>query len=127
MKQSTVILDPRNFPEYASLYEWRQFLKAELLKKRDYKSDFSGKLITRHTGCEMHEGILTRANVPQGISWSRLIHHEYNCFLLLKDEHDPICPSRAWCIARSYGLYGEDTVREWYYSLPFKVFPFQLP
>lgn len=102
---------------FASLYEWRQFLKKELLRKRKYRSDFSGKpLRQRH----MHEGILTRANVPKNISWHIKIYHEYNCFLLLPEEHIPQPPSREWCILRSYELYGKDAVIEWYYSLPWK-------
>ena len=125
--QSTTILNPSNFPEYESLYDWRVFLKKELLKKRGYKSDYSGTPITRYVGVELHEGILTRANVYKGIYWSKMIYHEYNCFLLLQSEHIFRPPSRAWCIQKSYELYGREIVREWYYSLPFKAFPFQLP
>ncbi len=122
-----ITLDPDNYTYLKTDSEWREFLKIELLKKRGYKSDYSGKPITRNTGCHLHEGILTRANVPMGIKWHRLIFHEYNCFLLLAEEHIPNPPSRQWCIDKSYELYGHDKVREWYYSLPFKSFQFQLP
>ena len=103
---------------------WRKYLKEELLEKRNYKSDFSGKKLS---SCHMHEGILTRANVPKSLKWHILIYHEYNCFLLLEEEHIPFPPSREWCIEKSYELYGRDKVRFWYYHLPFKVFPFHLP
>ncbi len=121
-----IILNPNNF-NFKSDYEWRQYLKSELLKRRGYRSDMSGLPITRSTGCEMHEGILTRANVPKGIRWHRQIYHEYNCFLLFTEEHIPCPPSRQFCIDRSYYLYGREAVRDWFYSLPFKALPFQLP
>lgn len=122
-EMSNLPLDPSCYG-IKDVTAWRKYLKEELLEKRNYKSDFSGKNLS---SCHMHEGILTRANVPRSLKWHILIYHEYNCFLLLEDEHIPQAPSREWCIKKSYELYGRDKVRFWYYHLPFKVFPFQLP
>ena len=116
--------------EITAVYEWRQFLKKELLKKRKYRSDLSGKPLTQ---CHMHEGILTRANVPKSIWWHVLIYHEINCFLLLPEEHIPQPPSREWCIQKAYDRYGSEVVQEWFYNLPWKQIagkpqtPFLLP
>lgn len=109
-----------------TIHGWRLFLKQELLKQRHYRSDFSGRLITEGTGCEMHEGIVTRAVVPKGIWWHYMIFHPYNCFLLLPEEHHP-APSKEWAISKAYALYGREAVREWFYGLPWKVVPFHLP
>lgn len=117
-------IDPRNHI-FDDLDAFRAFLKNELLERRHYQSDLSGKWL--YGGCEMHEGILTRANVPRGIWWHYMIFHEFNCFLLLPEEHRPFPPSREWCIEKAYERYGREAVKAWYYSLPFKSFPFQLP
>lgn len=109
------------------LKPWRAYLKLELLKQRGWKSDFSGRRITEITGCHLHEGILSRADLPANVIWAWRLHHPYNCFLLLPDEHIPNPPSRAWAISKAYALYGRDNVREWYYGLPFKKRPFELP
>lgn len=111
----------------ATMSDWRRYLKTELLKQRKYRSDYSGKLITDESGVELHEGIVTRANVPKGVSWHYLIFHPVNCFLLLPEEHRPTAPSRDWAIQRAYRRYGRDYVRSWYYGLPWKVKPFELP
>lgn len=121
---ANVPLDPRYYA-INDVYTWRQFLKRELLTKRHWRSDLSGKKLT---SCHMHEGIVTRATVPKSVKWHLLIFSEYNSFLLLPDEHSPMPPQRDWAIARAYALYGRDTVREWFYEqLPWKVIPFQLP
>lgn len=112
-----------------SLRAWRAFLKVRLLQQRGWKSDFSGRRITELTGCELHEGILTRANLPASIHWHWRLHDPRNCFLLLPDEHRPAPPSREWAISKAYALYGRDSVREWFYNLPWKRHrpPFELP
>jgi len=121
-----MILDPTLYKvSNENIYEWRTFLKLELLKKRKFRSDLSGKSLVGN--CDMHEGILTRANVPKSIDWSWQIYHEFNCFLLLREEHIPLPPDREWCIQKAYQLYGKREVRDWYYELPFKIFPFSLP
>jgi len=121
------LLDPRTqFISYKSVYDWRYYLKSELLKKRNYRSDWSGRLLTEETGCDMHEGIVTRGMVHKSIWWSFLIYHEINCFLLLPEEHRIIPPSKEWCIQKAYERYGHDAVKGWYESLPFKVRPFIL-
>jgi hypothetical protein len=74
----------------------------------------------------MHEGILSRAVVPASVTWHWMIFHEYNCLLLLRQEHIPHPPSRDWCIHWAFDLYGEDRVVEWFYSLPFKSYPFRI-
>jgi hypothetical protein len=102
-------------------WEWRAYLKLELLRKRQWRSDWSGRYLST---CEMHEGILTRANAPLGLPFFWMIYHEYNCFLLLTEEHHPQPPSRGWCIQKSFERYGEDAVRDWFNSIPFKVRPF---
>lgn len=104
--------------------EWRAELKQRLLIERGYHSDLSGKRLYQ---CHLHEGIVTRATVPRGIWWHFQIYHPFNSFLLLPDEHIPHPPSRAWCIERAYELYGKELVRDWYYNLPWKSIPFQLP
>ncbi len=122
-------LDPRDFSiTNATVSEWRKELKWELCHRRNFRSDWSNKsLLSGGQLCvEMHEGILTRANVPKGIWWSFMIYCEINCFLLLPEEHRPSPPSRAWCIEKAYQRYGREAVKEWFYSLPFKAFPFQL-
>lgn len=62
------ILNPADYDwcNNSTIFSWRQFLKQELLRERGYKSDYSGKPITPLTGCHMHEGIVTRANVTKG-------------------------------------------------------------
>lgn len=120
------ILDPAhwNKPITRSNYgEWREILKRHLLHKRHWKSDWSGSYLTT---CHMHEGILTRANVPKSVPFFWMIYHEYNCFLLLDTEHIPEPPSREWCIQNSFERYGKENVCNWYYSIPFKVRPFEL-
>lgn len=106
---------------------WREYLKRELLFRRRYRSDWSGKLITLQTGCHLHEAILSRAVVPKSVWWHYKLHDERNCLLLLPDEHIPQPPSREWAIEYLYNKYGQDVIKEWYESLPFKSFPFQLP
>lgn len=125
-KDNLDLLDPLNcgWVFNYNIYEWRQTLKKDLLKQRNYKSDLSEKHLN---SCHLHEGIIPRSVVPKGVWWHFLIFHPYNSSLLLVDEHTPAPPSREWCIEKSYELYGRDKVRFWYYHLPFKVFPFQLP
>ena len=102
---------------------WREWLKRELLHKRHYRSDWSKRQITLQTGCEMHEGILSRASVPKGIWWHYKLYHEYNSFLLLPEEHRPQPPSRSWCIGYMSELYGKDILKEWFESLPWRSKP----
>lgn len=117
--------DPRRFRwvNNHSIFEWRNHLKLWLLKERNYKSDLSGKHLFT---VEVHEGILTRANVPKNVWWQYFIFHPYNCFLLLPSEHRPQPPNREWCIQSAYARYGRDAVKSWYESLPFRARPFQL-
>jgi hypothetical protein len=111
-----------------TLPAWRAVLKQELLKRRQYRSDFSGRLITYESGCEMHEGILSRAAVPKSVDWHWMIMSPYNCFLLLPEEHRPSPPSKEWAISKAYALYGRENVRRWFYGLPWKRgVPFELP
>lgn len=123
------VLDPRSISVPYTIPEWREALKWELLHRRNFRSDLSGKSLLPNgcLECEMHEGILTRANVPKSIKWSYMIFHEYNCFLLLPAEHRPLPPNREWCILKAYERYSPEKVRAWFYSLPFKVRPFELP
>jgi hypothetical protein len=132
LDSSKILLDPRVIwrnPSNERVEEWRETLKNALFLLRGRRSDYSGKYLVRgyEPYVEMHEGILTRANVPKGIEWSWMIYHEMNCLLLLPEEHRPIPPSREWCINWAYELYGRWNVHKWYYSLPFKAFPFELP
>jgi len=122
----TITMTPDQLVTYSMICDWRFKLKTELLKKRKFRSDWSGKLITDATGCHMHEGIVTRATVPRSINWHYMIFHEVNCFLLLPDEHIPQPPTPAWCLQKAYEYYGHDAVKDWYDSLPFKVKPFIL-
>ena len=107
--------------------EWREYLKLKLLKKRHFRSDWSGKKITESTGAHMHEGIVTRANVPRNVEWFWMIFDERNSLLLLPEEHIPQPPPREWCTERLYKLYGREIVRHWFYNLPWKTVPFELP
>lgn len=117
-------LDPRDHGiTNDDIYEWRTYLRHRLLIQRNNLSDWSGEYLTQ---VHMHEGILTRANVPRNVKWHIHIFHPYNCFLLLPEEHIPCPPSREWCIQKAYDRYGVENVRDWYYSLPFKVYPFKL-
>lgn len=126
MSKYAITMSPDKVLTPTTVYNWRFDLKKELLKKRNFRSDFSGKLITEATGCHMHEGIVTRGMVPKSISWHLLIYSEVNCFLLLPEEHIPQPPSREWCLQKAYEYYGRDAVREWFYGLPWKACPFQL-
>lgn len=124
------LFDPRewNRPITRDNYwEWREYLKHGLLSKRRFKSDLSGRPIRDYTGCHMHEGILTRANAPKNLPFFWMIFHEVNCLLLLPDEHIPQPPNREWCTEWAYENYGRDVVREWFYSIPYKKVPFELP
>jgi hypothetical protein len=119
-------LDPLNYDwaSNATTYEWRKFLKETLLIERKYKSDLSGRLL--YNTCHMHEGILQRSVVPKNLWWQILIFHPYNSFLLLPEEHIPCPPSRAWCAVNAFERYGKEAVVDWFYSLPFKRFPFKI-
>lgn len=115
-------LDPRlHWHLHNNIYSWRLFLKKQLLKERKGLSDLSGQ---RLWACEMHEGILSRANVPKSIWWHYYIYHPYNCFLLLPEEHRPHSPSREWAIHKAFERYGKEKVVRWFNGLPFKVKPF---
>ena len=108
----------------STIFSWRQYLKSELLRQRGYVSDYSGKPLL---SVEMHEGIVTRAAVNKTVPWHYLIYHPYNCFLLSPEEHREVGYKSEWSLQRAYDLYGRDTVREWFYSLPWKGKPpFQL-
>ena len=125
MAKYKITMNPETILSAKTVYNWRYELKMELLEKRGYKSDWSGKPISNEV--HMHEGLVTRGMCPKSLWWHMLIFAEPNCFLLLPEEHVPVClPSREWCIQKSYEYYGRDVVREWYYSLPFKSFPFHL-
>lgn len=117
---------PEDYPWVSNqtIYEWRQLLKLELLNERQWRSDFSGKPLKGQ--CDMHEGIISRAVVPKSVEWHFRIFHPYNCFLLLPEEHRYSPPSRAWAISRAFERYGEETIREWFYSLPWKSVPFRI-
>lgn len=110
-----------------SIPEWRALLKRELYRQREYKSDLSSLPIQSIHHCHLHEGIITRASIPFSVEWQWRIFASPNCFLLLPSEHIPNPPSREWAIERAYELYGRDVVRDWFYDLPFKSIPFQLP
>jgi hypothetical protein len=118
-------LDPRDhvWVDNDHIFEWRQYLKQELLQQRRYLSDYSGKYLTT---CEMHEGLITRANVPKNVWWQIFIYHPYNCFLLLPEEHRLHGHEREWAVKKSYERYGRNAVVLWFESLPFKVRPFKL-
>lgn len=118
-------LDPRlHGVTNAGIYEWRQQLKQLLAIERGYKSDWSGESL--YFNCEMHEGIITRGMANKSLEWHFAIFHPYNSFLLLAEEHRPAPPSRKWCIQNAVQRYGADNVVEWFYSLPFKVFPYKI-
>ena len=122
----TTVLDPTLYPEFrgnSKITEWRKELKRALLIRRDWVSDYSGLSVA--TDCEMHEGIITRGMV-QGLKWRWMIFTEYNCLLLKHTEHQPQPPSKQWCVQWAFSTYGEDIVKEWFYSLPFKVYPFRI-
>lgn len=119
-------LDPRNIDwvDNTTIFPWRQYLKAELLRQRSGVSDYS---LTHLKGkVEMHEGIVTRAVVPKNVHWHWMIYHPYNCFLLTPQEHREHGHEREWALKRSYDLYGHENVIEWFESLPWKVRPFKL-
>lgn len=113
------ILNPEFFDVHNdTIYEWRQFLKFELLKKRNWKSDFSGKELKE---CHMHEGIIPRRMAPKNLWWHYKIFSEYNSILLLPSEHIPQPPSRQWCYNYLCNLYTPDIIDNWIASLPFKI------
>ena len=116
------ILVPKDLKN-SDTYYWRKALKYHLCNKFNYTSDLSG---TPFKVCHLHEGILTRANVPKSLSWQWMIFHEYNCFLLTPEEHIPNPPSREWAVQKSFDKYGIDNVIQWFYSLPFKYHPFRI-
>ena len=118
------LLDPRRYEmDNSAIFEWRQHLKKQLLIERHYLSDWSG---LRMIACDMHEGIITRGNVPKSLDWQWQIFHPYNSFLLMPEEHYPNPPSRAWCAVNAFERYGKDNVVEWFYSLPWKRVPFRV-
>lgn len=123
-----ITIKPEDFIKESTVYDYRFKLKMELLKKRGYKSDWSGKPISDVTGCHLHEGIIQRNLVPKSIWWHLLIFSEMNSVLLLPEEHIPLVSglTREWCIQLMYDYYGRDAVREWFYGLPWRSIPFQL-
>ncbi len=123
----TVTISPEKYINAKTVYNYRFELKMELLKKRGYRSDWSGLPITDASGCHMHEGIVPRSKVPKSLWWHMLIFAEPNCFLLLPDEHVPCLPhglTPEWCVQKAMEYYGHDVVKAWYDSLPFKSKPF---
>lgn len=129
MSKYMITIRPEDCLSIKTVYDYRFRLKMELLEKRGYKSDWSGKPISDVTGCHMHEGIIPRSKAPSGLWWHYRIFAEPNCFLLLPEEHVPSLPhglTREWCIQKAIEYYGHDEVKSWYDSLPFKSRPFIL-
>lgn len=118
-------LNPNNYTWVSNktMYEWRKFLKEELLKINQYCSDYSG---TYSLQLQMHEGIVSRAVVPKSIWWHYQIYVPENCFLLTPEEHIPQSPSKEWCVQKAFEKYGEEQVKAWFYGLPWKVIPFRI-
>lgn len=102
-----------------AIKQWRDVLRVYLVKKRKFKCDYCGKELAVNTGFDLHEGILTRRDV-QGAKWKGLIFTEVNCFVVHPQCHLEIQNNREWAWETSCKRYGEKTVRDWYYGLPYK-------
>jgi len=101
---------------------WRDMLRTYLIKERaNFTCEFCNRPLTAISGADMHEGIVTRANVPKGTGWQGLIFAECNVLILHPNCHAPIPPSKEWCWEWACKKYGETVVREWYYNLPWKA------
>ena len=92
-------------------------LKQDLVIERGSKCECCGE----NAILDLHEGIVTRADA--GRDWKDLIFCSINCFLLCRDCHTnwgKMFPrEKAWEV--SCERYGEEVVKEWYKTLPWKI------
>lgn len=102
---------------------WRKRLRRDLYRVRSGWCDVCGHWLHKR-GFEVHEGIVTRRDV-QGWRYPERawIFTEFNCVLLCPTCHRPTPPSRQAVWDLQCKRYGEEAMKKWYYSLPFKVFP----
>lgn len=72
--------------------------------------------------CDKHEGIVTKGDV-QGWPkpWRVIIINPYNCVFVDRSCHKHGMKDFFW--EYKCKLFGEEEIRRWYYSLPFRVFP----
>jgi len=104
---------------------WRQRLRIYLLDERGCICDCCGKIITG--GVAVHEGLVTRAQVPGWPFPKRgLIFSELNCILLDNQHHLAHPPSRQQVWVWQSERYGEEVLKTWYLGLFEKVTPERL-
>jgi hypothetical protein len=106
-----------------NLSEWRKQLKRKLLA-RDVVCRSCGEEFKQAP--HMHEGIVSRAEIQKWPErWKKLIHCELNCALLCSDcnlgRSGKSPPDRYQIWIEHREVYGNDTMREWYMSLPLRV------
>lgn len=99
---------------------YRVFLRQSIFDSRLHASDISGRTLY---AAQLHEGLISRAQLPSSIRWSWQLFSSINCFLLNESEHIPQPPLRTECYWISVSWYTKRVVDDWINSLPFKVAP----
>lgn len=124
---------PREFPQDvyfppgfpypgAGLNETRAILLWDLMREQKGLCVGCGKPIQSSGPISIHEAIVTRGDV-QGWprSWRVIIHNKYNCILVHQESCHKHGDREKWWEYK-ISVYGEEEMKRWYYSLPFKVF-----
>ena len=112
---------PEGFPEPGEVYSAVKPVLAQSLaivqKQKCPVCD-----LALNTIIDPHEGIVTKGDV-QGWPkpWRIIIINIYNTVLVHRDCHRHGLREFFW--EYKCELFGEDEIRKWYYSLPFKTFP----
>ena len=120
------IFDPAEFIDILDngyvIHDFRRRLRRHLFVARRVRSPHGrfdilvcecgcGKPITSYDAIDLHEGIITRADVA---GWPKpqrsLIFHEYNTFLLRHDHHVESPPDREFCYALAAARYGRQKI-----------------
>ena len=110
---------PEGFPNPGDKVDYEESIR-KLLKLQKNLCPVCQKLICGI--CDRHEGIVTKGDV-QGWPkpWRIVIINPYNCVYVHRDCHQHGLRDFFW--KHKCEIFGEDEMRKWYYSLPFKVFP----
>ncbi len=129
------VLDPAthsqgpNLSNRKNVIQWRFFLGEQIGLHRGWGCVCCGswhrRLVDSYCSMDifdLHEGIVSRGDV-QGWSFEKrgLIFHEYNSFWLCRDCHQDHKLSREAAWELSCEWYGEELVKEWYESLPWRA------
>ena len=109
---------PKNLlfpPKGISISKWRRELKTGLLWRDTYC--YCGKPLVRGVNIDMHEGLISRAEIMGCPKELRLMmYNELNCVLICHDCNVGGPPSRKQVWREQHERYGEE-LEKWYSSL----------